>query len=69
MDRGEWIMKYLIRSFMGIGFVAMLLGLGAMDSTSVIVPVCITALGIGMLAFGGYIESYYEWYEERREKR
>ena len=51
---------------MGIGFVAMLLGMGAMDSASVIVPICITALGIGMMAFGGYLDSYYEWYMERQ---
>lgn len=59
-------MKHFIRGFMGTGFVAMLLGMGAMDSASVIVPICITALGIGMLAFGGYLDSYYEWYEERK---
>lgn len=59
-------MKHFIRGFMGTGFVAMLLGMGAMDSASVIVPICITALGIGMMAFGGYLESYYEWYTERQ---
>ena len=62
-------MKYLIRAFMGIGFIATLIGIGAMDSESIIVPICVTCLGIGMLAFGGYIDSYYEWYEERREGR
>lgn len=61
-------MKYLIRGFMGIGFVATLMGMGAMDSASVVVPICITALGIGMLAFGGYLDSYYEWYSERKNR-
>lgn len=59
-------MKYFIRAFMGTGFVAMLLGMSAMDSASVIVPIGITALGIGMMAFGGYLDSYYEWYTERQ---
>jgi len=62
-------MKYLIRSFMGIGFVAMLFGAGAMDSNSIIAPILITILGIGMFALGGYLDSYYEWCEERRKSR
>jgi len=62
-------MKILIRSFMSIGFLIMLVGAGAMDSESVIVPLLMTFLGVGMVAFGGYIDSYYEWYEERREGR
>lgn len=62
-------MKYLIRAFMGIGFVAMLFGAGAMDSSSIIAPIMITILGIGMFALGGYLDSYYEWYTERGENR
>ena len=60
-------MKHLIRIFMGTGFVTMLIGMGAMDSTSLIVPICIMGLGIGMFAFGGYLDSYFEWYTERGE--
>ena len=63
------MMKYLIRTFMGIGFVAMLFGAGAMDSNSIIAPLMITILGIGMFALGGYLDSYFEWYTERRENR
>jgi len=62
-------MKFLIRAFMSIGFIAVLCGGGAMDSDSLIVPIMVVALGIGMVAFGGYLDSYYEWYEERRENR
>lgn len=58
-------MKHLIRIFMGTGFVTMLIGMGAMDSTSLIVPICTMILGIGMFAFGGYLDSYYEWRETR----
>ena len=54
---------------MGIGFVAMLIGMGAMDSASLVVPACIMVLGIGMLAFGGYLDSYYEWYKGRGKNR
>lgn len=61
-------MKYLIKGFMGVGFTTMLFGMGAMDSPSLIVPALIMALGLGMFAFGGYLDSYYEWYEERRNK-
>lgn len=60
-------MKHFIRGFMGIGFIAMLLGMGAMDSASVLVPICVMSLGIGMLAFGGYLDSYYEWYRGEKE--
>ena len=62
-------MKHLIRIFMGTGFVTMLIGMGAMDSESIIVPICVTCLGIGMFAFGGYLDSYYEWCEKRRKSR
>lgn len=62
-------MKYFIKAFMGTGFVATLIGMSAMDSNTIIAPILITILGIGMFAFGGYIDSYYEWYEERRESR
>lgn len=62
-------MKLLIRGFMAIGFLLILLGAGGMDSESVVVPMLMAFLGTGMVAFGGYIDSYYEWYEERRESR
>lgn len=61
-------MKYLIRAFMAIGFCITLTGMGAMDSESIVVPLCMTILGAGMLAFGGYLESYYEWYEGRKHR-
>ena len=59
-------MKWFIRAFMAIGFSVMLIGMGAMDSESVIVPLCMTFLGIGMMAFGGYVDDWYAWHEERR---
>lgn len=61
-------MKYLIRTFMSIGFIAVLCGGSAMDSDSLIVPIMVIALGVGMVAFGGYMDSYYEWCEERRSR-
>lgn len=60
-------MKWFIRGFMAIGLCAMLLGMGAMDSESLLVPYCLTFLGIGMMAFGGYVDSWYAWSEERRK--
>ncbi len=62
-------MKILIRVIMLIGFLLILVGAGGMDSESVIIPLLMTALGVGMFAFGGYLDSYYEWYEERRDRR
>ena len=49
-------MKYFIRGFMGTGFVTMLLGMGSMDSASVILPICLIFLGLGMFALGGYLD-------------
>ena len=65
---GKNILRYLIRVFMSAGAIAVLLGGSAMDSNSVIVPICVICLGLGMVAFGGYIDSYFEWYEERRSE-
>ena len=62
-------MKYLIRGFMAVGLVVMLMGMGGFDSDTVIVPFLMMMLGIGMVAFGGYIDSYYEWCEKRRKSR
>ena len=59
-------MKWFIRGFMVIGFSTMLLGMGSMDSESIIVPLCMTFLGIGMMAFSGYVDSWYAWSEGRR---
>jgi len=61
-------MRRFIRIFMAIGFCAMLLGMGAMDSENITVPLCMTFLGLGMTAFGGYVDSWYAWDEERRKK-
>ena len=61
-------MKYLIKGFMGIGFAIMFIGLGCMDSASIVIPAFLLFLGLGMFAFGGYMDSYYEWYEERKNK-
>lgn len=52
---------------MAIGFCVMLLGMASMDSESLIVPYCMTFFGVGMLAFGGYVDSWYAWSEERRK--
>lgn len=60
-------MKILAKIMMGAGFCIMLTGMAGMDSESVIVPIVMAFVGIGIVAFGGYLESYYEWCEERRE--
>lgn len=58
-------MKYLINGFVGTGFTAMLIGMGSMDSASIIGPACIMFLGIGMMAFGGYLSQLYSIDNER----
>ena len=60
-------MKYLIRGFMAAGIIAVMCGGSALDSASVIAPIMVICLGVGMVAIGAYFDSYYEWYEERRK--
>lgn len=52
-------MKRFFRAISGIGFVAVLIGGGAMSSPSLIVPIAIIFIGIGLYAFGTYMEEQY----------
>lgn len=52
-------MKIFTKALMYIGFALMLLGMGSMDSASMIVPVCLLFAGLGMFAFGGHLSEVY----------
>lgn len=62
-------MKTFFSITKGIGFIALMLGMGAMDSDSIIVPILIMLFGIGLFAFSAYIEDWFIWDEGRRGKR
>ena len=44
-------MKKVFKAISGIGFVAILIGGGAMDSASPIVPIAIICVGVALYAF------------------
>ena len=58
-------MRYLFRTFEGIGFISMLIGMGSMDSDSVAVPIAMIFLGIALFAFSSYVDDWYVWNERR----
>ena len=66
MGERRRVMKYLIRGIMTVGIIAILLGGSAMDSNSLVTPIVVICLGAGLLSIGAYLDSYIEWYEERR---
>ena len=49
--KGAKGMKKMFKAISGIGFVAILIGGGAMDSASPIVPIAIICVGIALYAF------------------
>lgn len=55
------MMKYFVKSLKFIGFIAMLLGMGSMDSAYVAVPIAMMFLGIALFVFGNHVEESYSW--------
>ena len=47
-ERDEIGMRYIIKFLSGIGFVTMLIGMGAMDSESKVVPMILAFAGVGV---------------------
>ena len=45
-------MKSMLKAISGIGFVGILIGCGAMDSASTILPLMIVLIGIALYAIG-----------------
>ena len=61
-------MRHFFRAIEGIGFVAILIGMGAMDSPSILVPFLTIIIGLALFATGNYFEDYFVWYEGRKKK-
>ena len=59
VDRRERMMKILAKVMMGAGIVAVLLGGGGMDSQSLLVPIMMIILGVGLIYTGNKIDE--EW--------
>ena len=59
VDRRERMMKILAKVMMGAGIVAMLLGGGGMDSQSLLAPIMMIILGVGLIYTGNKIDEDY----------
>jgi hypothetical protein len=59
VDRRERMMKILAKVMMGAGIVAVLLGGGGMDSQSLVAPIMMIILGVGLIYTGNKIDE--EW--------
>lgn len=59
VDRRERMMKILAKVMMGAGIVAVLLGGGGMDSQSLLAPIMMIILGVGLIYTGNKIDE--EW--------
>lgn len=59
MDRRGRMMKILGKVMMGVGVVAVLFGGGGMDSQSLLVPIMMVILGVGLIYAGNKIDE--EW--------
>lgn len=57
--KGENGMKKMFKAISGIGFTAILVGGGAFDSASTILPLMIVLIGIALYAVGTYMEDNY----------
>lgn len=57
--KGENGMKKMFNAISGIGFVSTLIGCGAMDSASPIIPIAIICVGITLCAFGSRMGELY----------
>ena len=53
------MMKILAKVMMGAGIVAMLLGGGGMDSQSLLAPIMMIILGVGLIYTGNKIDEDY----------
>lgn len=49
-------MKRVLSVLEGIGFILMMIGMGSMDSASVVIPMVLTFGGIGMMCAGSRLE-------------
>lgn len=52
-------MKKMFNAISGIGFASTLIGCGAMDSASPIIPIAIICVGISLCAFGSRMGELY----------
>lgn len=52
-------MKKLFRVIYAVGFLMLIIGAGAMDSESVVVPMVMTFSGVAITVTGAYMEEAY----------
>lgn len=52
-------MKKISRTIFAVGFFMLLIGAGAMDSESVVVPMVMTFSGLAIAVTGAYMEDAY----------
>lgn len=61
-------MKRVFTVLKSIGFIAVVIGVGAMDSASIFLPTVIAFTGLGLYAFADYVEDWFVWAERREGK-
>ena len=59
VDRRERMMKILAKVMMGVGVFVVLFGGGGMDSQSIVAPILMILLGVGLIYAGNKIDEDY----------